>query len=137
MSIPDILYTLCIWPIRAIIEFLFVLFNRTFYDAGLAIIGLSVVVNTLLLPIYTVADRWQQEERGLQDRMKKKLADIRAVFSGDERQLIINTYYRQMGYSPLYALRSSVGFYCRFLSFSQPINFWPIPRPLSANHSCC
>jgi YidC/Oxa1 family membrane protein insertase len=56
-----------------------------------------------------VADKWQQEERLLQNRMKKKLGDIRAVFKGDERQMIINTYYRQMGYSPLSALKSSVG----------------------------
>jgi YidC/Oxa1 family membrane protein insertase len=109
MTLTDIIYTMVIWPIRAIIEFLFVLFNRTFYDAGLGIIFLSLVVNTLLLPIYTVADRWQQEERLLQNRMKKKLEDIKAVFRGDERQMIINTYYRQMGYSPLSALKSSVG----------------------------
>jgi YidC/Oxa1 family membrane protein insertase len=109
MSLTDILYTLIIWPIRAVIEFLFVFFNRTFYDAGLGIIFLSMVVNILLLPIYTVADKWQQEERSLQARMKKKLRDIRAVFKGDERQMIINTYYRQMGYSPLSALKSSVG----------------------------
>jgi YidC/Oxa1 family membrane protein insertase len=67
------------------------------------------MVNTFLLPIYTVADRWQQEERRLQQRMKQKLADIRAVFKGDERQMIINTYYRQMGYAPLSALKSSIG----------------------------
>lgn len=109
MTLTDILYTLVIWPIRALIEFLFVLFNRTFYDPGLGIVFLSLVVNTLLLPVYTVADRWQQEERLLQNRMKKKLADIRAVFRGDERQMIINTYYRQMGYSPVSALKSSVG----------------------------
>jgi YidC/Oxa1 family membrane protein insertase len=105
----DILYTLVIWPLRALIEFLFVFFNRAFYNPGLAVILLSGIVNTALLPIYTVADRWQQDERLLQGRMKKKLSDIRAVFSGDERQLLINTYYRQMGYSPLSALKSSVG----------------------------
>ncbi|MDR1058744.1 MAG: YidC/Oxa1 family membrane protein insertase [Treponema sp.] len=109
MAFLDVLYTLVIWPLRAIIEFLFVFFNRSFYNAGLAVILLSAVVNTALLPIYTVADRWQGDERLRQNRMKKKLAGIRAVFSGDERQFIINTYYRQMGYSPLSALKSSVG----------------------------
>jgi YidC/Oxa1 family membrane protein insertase len=105
----ELLYTLVIWPLRAFIEFLFVFFNRTFYDAGLGVVFLSAVVNTLLLPLYTVADRWQQEERQLQDRMKQKLSDIKAVFRGDERQMIINTYYRQMGYSPLFTLKASVG----------------------------
>jgi YidC/Oxa1 family membrane protein insertase len=105
----EILYTLFIWPIRFILEFLFVLFNRIFDAPGPSVIFLSVVVNTFTLPIYIIADRWQKEERELQKRMKKKLADIRAVFKGDERQMIINTYYRQMGYSPLFVVKASVG----------------------------
>jgi YidC/Oxa1 family membrane protein insertase len=107
--IGEILYTLFIWPIRLILEFLFVLFNRIFDAPGPSIIFLSVVVNTLTLPIYIIADRWQKEERELQKRMKKKLSDIRAVFKGDERQMIINTYYRQMGYSPVFILKASAG----------------------------
>jgi YidC/Oxa1 family membrane protein insertase len=109
MNMLDIPFTLIIWPLRAMMEFLFVLFNKTFSNTGLAIVCLSVIINTLLLPLYTVADHWQQDERARQNRMKHKLADIRAVFKGDERQMIITTYYRQMGYSPLSALKSSVG----------------------------
>jgi YidC/Oxa1 family membrane protein insertase len=109
MNFPDILYTLLIWPVRFIIEFLFVLFNRTFYDAGLAIALLSFVVNVILLPVYTIADRWQNEEREKQKSMKNKLKNIKAAFKGDERQMIINAYYRQQGYSPLSALKSSAG----------------------------
>jgi YidC/Oxa1 family membrane protein insertase len=107
--IGEILYTLFIWPIRFILEFLFVLFNRIFDAPGPAIVFLSVVVNTLSLPIYLIADRWQKEERELQSRMKKKLLNIRAAFKGDERQMIIRAYYRQMGYSPVFVLKSSVG----------------------------
>ncbi|MDR1220589.1 MAG: membrane protein insertase YidC [Treponema sp.] len=109
MSFTDTLYTLIIWFPKALIEFLFVLFKKIAGDPGLAIVAVSVCVNTLLLPIYAVADRWQHEERLIQKRMKRKLDDIRAVFKGDERQMIINTYYRQTRYSPLSALRSSVG----------------------------
>jgi YidC/Oxa1 family membrane protein insertase len=105
----EILYTLFIWPIRFVLEFLFVLFNRIFDAPGPSIIFLSVVVNTLSLPMYIIADRWQKEERELQKRMKKKLDDIRAVFKGDQRQMIINTYYRQMGYSPFFVVKASVG----------------------------
>ena len=107
--IGEIFYTLFVWPIYFILEFLFVLFIRIFYAPGPAIIFLSVVVNTLSLPIYLIADRWQKEDRDLQNRMKKKLASIRSVFKGDERQMIINAYYRQMGYSPVFILKASVG----------------------------
>ncbi len=91
------------------IEFFFVFFKKIFTEPGIAVIAVSLCVNAVLLPVYTAADRWQREERELQKRMKKKLSDIRAVFKGDERQMITNTYYRQMGYSPLSALRSSAG----------------------------
>jgi YidC/Oxa1 family membrane protein insertase len=107
--IGELFYTLFIWPIRFILEFFFVLFIRIFGDPGSSVIFLSIVVNTLTLPIYIIADRWQKEERELQKRMKKKLIDIRAVFRGDERQMIINTYYRQMGYSPVFVVKASVG----------------------------
>ncbi|MDR2784212.1 MAG: membrane protein insertase YidC [Treponema sp.] len=109
MNFSDIPYTLVIWFPRALIEFFFVLFKKILDNPGLAVVAVSVCVNTLLLPIYTVADRWQHEERLMQKRMKRKLDDIRAVFKGDERQMIINTYYRQMRYSPFSALRSSAG----------------------------
>lgn len=111
MNFPDVLYMLFIWPVRFVIEFLFVLFNRTFHDAGFAIVALSFAVNVILLPIYAVADRWQREEREKQKRMRNKLRGIRAAFRGDERQMIINAYYRQQGYSPLFALKSSVGLF--------------------------
>jgi YidC/Oxa1 family membrane protein insertase len=105
----EALYTLFIWPVRLILEFLFVLFNRIFDAPGPAVIFLSVAVNTFSLPVYLIADRWQKEERNLQKRMKKKIADIRAVFKGDERQMILNTYNRQMGYSPVFVLKASIG----------------------------
>ncbi|MDR2553721.1 MAG: membrane protein insertase YidC [Treponema sp.] len=105
----EILYTLFIWPVRFILEFLFVLFNRIFDAPGASVIFLSMVVNTLTLPIYAVADRWQQEERELQKRMKGRLDRIRSAFRGDERQMMIHAYYRQKGYSPLSPLRASMG----------------------------
>jgi len=105
-----VLYTLFIWPIRVFIEAVFVLLQVLFnYRTGLSIIFLSLTVNTILLPIYAAADRWQKEDRDLMQRMKKKIADIKAVFKGEERRFILNTYYRQMGYSPLNSLKASMG----------------------------
>lgn len=106
----DFLYILFIWPARFVIEFLFLIFKELFHEnTGPAIVFLSLAVNTMLLPIYTVADRWQDEERDIQNRMKRRCKQIRAVFKGDEQQMILAAYYRQMGYSPLQGLKSSVG----------------------------
>ena len=107
--ISEIFYTLFIWPIKFIFEFLFVLFIRIFDAPGFAVIFLSIVINTLLLPVYLTADRWQKEERDMQKLMSNKLKQIRSVFSGDERQMRISTYYREMGYSPVFIVKSSVG----------------------------
>jgi YidC/Oxa1 family membrane protein insertase len=110
MSITDIFYTIFIWPIYLLVEFIFLAFKEIFsQNIGLVVIFLSITINIALLPIYSVADRWQNDERTLQKKMSKKLSEIRSVFKGDERQMIINAYYRQMNYSPINALKSSVG----------------------------
>jgi YidC/Oxa1 family membrane protein insertase len=124
MTIPDIFYILFIWPIHLIIEFIFLVFRELFNgNIGLVIIFLSVSINVALLPIYSVADRWQDKERALQKKMSKKLSEIRSVFKGDERQMIVNTYYRQMGYSPLNALKSSIGLFLQIPFFIAAYQF--------------
>lgn len=90
----------------------FVLVNA--YDAlhsyGLAIIVLSLVVNTVLLPLYHMADKWQIEEREKQQKMAKKVAEIKQAFKGQERFMMLKTLYRQNHYHPIMAVRNSVGF---------------------------
>ena len=41
--------------------------------------------------------------------MRGKAAQIRAVFRGDERRVILNTYSRQKGFPPLLSLGNSAG----------------------------
>ena len=67
---------------------------------------LSIAVNVICLPIYNVAEGWQEKERIIQNKMRKKILDIKSVFKGDERYMILSTYYRQNGYHPVFALRS-------------------------------
>jgi YidC/Oxa1 family membrane protein insertase len=104
-----ILYNLTIFPIAAAIEVFYLLFARVAHSPGIAIIGVSVAVNILALPLYAKAEKWQAIERAIQKRLKPKVDDIKAVFKGDERLMILATYYRQNGYHPFYALRSSYG----------------------------
>jgi YidC/Oxa1 family membrane protein insertase len=117
------------------IEFIFLVFKEIFnQNIGLVIIFLSITVNIALLPIYSVADRWQDEERALQKKMSKKLSEIRAVFKGDERQMIVNAYYRQMGYSPINALKSSIGLLLQipfFIAAYQFLSHTPSLRAVS------
>lgn len=105
----DLLYNLIIYPLEAIIEVFYLLFDRVARSPGIAVVGVSLAVNILALPLYAKAERWQQVERETQRRLKPKVDDIKAVFKGDERMMILSTYYRQNGYHPFYALRSSFG----------------------------
>ncbi len=104
MSVGDILYNLFIMPIEMIFEVLFRLFQD--YPA-LGIFAISIVMNFLALPLYKRADAIQAEERDKAASMKPMLDIIKEAFKGDERYMITTTYYRQVGYKPLYALRST------------------------------
>ena len=105
----NLFYTLIIYPIESILSIFFVLFMKVFNNEAVAIVGLSTLVTVLVLPLYNMADAWQDEEREKQRNMKSKLDDIKAAFRGDERHMITNTYYRQQHYHPIMQLRSVIG----------------------------
>jgi len=119
----NILYTIIIIPLTQIIEFCFVFSQKIFKDAGLSLLFISFVISLLCLPIYYVAEKVQEKERDLQKAMKPKIDRIHSVFKGDERYLIISTFYRQNHYHPLYAIRSSLGFLFQIPFFIAAFSF--------------
>jgi YidC/Oxa1 family membrane protein insertase len=105
----DIPYTIIIYPITQIIEFVFVFAQKLFKETGLSIIFISAAVSVLCLPLYDVAEKWQRLERDIEKKLKPKADKIKEVFKGDEQYMILSTYYRQNNYHPIYALRGSFG----------------------------
>ncbi|QQO09797.1 YidC/Oxa1 family membrane protein insertase [Breznakiella homolactica] len=105
----NILYTLIIYPLVQIIEIIYVLVNVIFRNPGVAVIGVSAAVTLLCLPLYIVAEKWQQVERDTQRKLKPYTDRIKTTFKGDEQYMVLSTYYRQNHYHPLMALRSSFG----------------------------
>ena len=103
------LYTLIIYPLYTLIECIFTFFNAFFDVEGIAVIMVSVAVTVLCLPLYAVAEHWQEVERLKQESMKAQLSRIKRAFKGDERYMMTTAYYRECGYSPIMALRSSFG----------------------------
>ena len=102
-------YTLIIYPLYQIIEFVYRVFFTLCGSEGISIIGVSIAVTLLCLPLYAVAEHWQQIERDMQKNMKQGIERIQKTFSGDERYMILSTFYRQHHYHPIMALRSSFG----------------------------
>ncbi|MBN1242896.1 MAG: YidC/Oxa1 family membrane protein insertase [Spirochaetales bacterium] len=119
----DIFHSLVIFPVEGIIELVYLLFSRVTHSTGLAIAGVSLAVNVLTLPLYARAERLQALERETRKRLQPKIDDIKAVFKGDERLMILSTYYRQNHYHPIYALRSSFGLFLQVPFFIAAYSF--------------
>ncbi|PSU64876.1 hypothetical protein C9J20_20670 [Photobacterium phosphoreum] len=106
----SLLYDIFISPLIMGMNFVLVNAYSILHSYGLAIVVLSLVVNTVLLPLYHMADKWQQEEREKQNKMADKVAEIKQAFQGQERFMMLKTLYRQNHYHPIMAVRNSVGF---------------------------
>lgn len=85
--------------------------NRVVGDPGLAIIALSLAMNFLVLPLYRRADAMQEEERETELRLHKGVAHIKKTFRGDERMMMLQTYYRQNNYKPTYVLKGATSLF--------------------------
>lgn len=108
MSILTILENLIIGPLKLIFEVIFNLAYKLIGHPGLAIIVLSLAMNILVLPLYKRADAMQEEVRDTEAKLSKGINHIKKTFSGDERMMILQVYYKQNHYSPLSALNGSV-----------------------------
>ncbi len=106
-----------------IIELIYSIVYRLTDNEGLSVIAVSVGITLLCLPLYAVAEKWQEIERNKQAQMKAGLGMIKNAFTGDERYMITNAYYRENNYSPIMALRSSFGILIQIPFFLAAYNF--------------
>jgi YidC/Oxa1 family membrane protein insertase len=105
----DFLYNIFIFPLVQIVEISFVIVYRIFRNRALAIFGVSAIITASTMPLYFIAEKWQQIEREIQAKLYPKIKKIKSVFKGDEQYMVLSTYYKQNNYHPIYALRSSLG----------------------------
>lgn len=103
----NVIYNLFIFPLELVFEIIFSFANRVALNPAIAIIVLSLAMNFLVLPLYKRADAMQEQERDKVNSMSKWVNHIKKTFKGDERYMMLTTYYRQQNYKPIYALRSS------------------------------
>ena len=108
MSFWSIVETFFIGPLKLIFEVIFKNANELTLSPGLAIVFLSLAMNILILPLYRRADAIQEQARDTEAALKPGITHIKKTFSGNERMMMLQTYYRQNNYSPTNALRSSV-----------------------------
>lgn len=138
MTIWTALYKLLIGPLELFFEVVFSMAYHVLNHPGLAIIFLSLAMNFLVLPLYRQADALQAEQRDKEMKLQPWITHIKKTFKGDERFMMLQTYYRQNHYKPTDALKGSVSLLLeipffiaayRFLSglqLLQGVSFGPI-----------
>lgn len=108
--LSSVLYNLIITPIETLAGwiFSFMLDKFRFLDVIGAVFGVSLAINFLALPLYNIADSLQERERNIARKLEARVKRIKQGFKGDEQFMMLQTYYKQNNYHPLYALRSSL-----------------------------
>ena len=108
MIILDIIRNIILAPLELVFEAVFTIaFNLTL-SKGLSLLVLSIVVSTLVLPIYMRAEKVEQEQRDKEKELAPVVEHIKRTFKGDEKHMMLATYYRQNHYNPLSQLKSSI-----------------------------
>ena len=102
------LYKLILGPLELLFDVIYAWAMQLIHNPGLAIIFLSLAINFLVLPLYKRADAVQEEERETAKKLKPGIDHIKKMFKGDERVMILQTYYRQNNYKPFYALKGTL-----------------------------
>lgn len=143
MSFWAILYSLTIRPLQLFFEVIYTITNTWIHNPGLSIVVLSLAMNFLVLPLYKRADAVQEEEKNIENKLRDGVAHIRKTFKGDEKMMILNTYYRQNNYRPTDVFKGSISLFLEIpffiaayqflshLSVLQGVSFGPI-RDLGA-----
>ena len=138
MTLSQIIYTVVLGPLELLFDIVYAIAVSTTNNPGLSLIFLSLTINLLVLPLYRRADAMQEEERQQSIKLKPGIDQIRKAFKGDERFMILQTYYRQNNYKPYYALKGSLSLlleipffiaayhYLSHLSVLQGAKFGPI-----------
>ena len=108
MVVLEILRIIFLEPLELIFEIIFTLAFKMTGSEGLAIIILSLVVSTLVLPLYKRAEKIESEQRAKEKELSYWMNHIKRHFKGDLKYMTLDAYYREKHYSPIYQLKSSL-----------------------------
>lgn len=107
MTFGLIIETLVLGPLKLLFECIFQVANNIVKNPAIAIIVMSLVVNILVFPLYRRADVMQEEARDIEKKLRDGVNHIKKSFSGDEKMMMLQTYYRQNNYKPTQAIKGS------------------------------
>ena len=107
VSILEALRNILFAPLELFFEAVFtVAFDYT-QSEGMAIIILSLVVSTLVLPLYRRAEKIEAEQKAKENELSRWVTHIKKSFKGDEKYMMLDAYYRENHYNPILQLKST------------------------------
>ena len=128
----EFIYNIVLMPLILICESVFLvscnLIKKYFVSFNdytfIGILIVSLTINILSLPLYVAAENLQVEERNKQKQMNKVISHINNTFKGDERFLVLNSYYKLEGYNPILQLRLAIPLFLQIPFFSAAYSFF-------------
>jgi membrane protein insertase Oxa1/YidC/SpoIIIJ len=112
-----VLDALLFQPLVTIYSFLFGLLPDGI-SPGLRLIGLSILVNLLLMPMYAQMERRSKRTQAIRQAVARDVARIRQHFRGRERYFYVRATYRQHRYRPFFDLLGSGDLFVQILVFA-------------------
>ncbi len=120
--ILELFDVLMLQPLLQIYSDLFSLQPST-WSAGQHILGFSIIINTLLLPIYAQMENQSRRLRAVQQQVGRGVARMRRHFRGRELYFYTRAVHRQYGYHPLSAVFGSADLFIQILVFATVYRF--------------
>ncbi|MCR5593099.1 MAG: YidC/Oxa1 family membrane protein insertase [Saccharofermentans sp.] len=114
---------LIVEPLKLLFEFICFYAYKLTHNAGLSILAMSLVVNFLLLPLYFRADKLEKEQLQKKKMMKPWVDRIKSAFSGDERVMMLQAYYRENNYKSTDVLKESISLFLQIPFFIAAYSF--------------
>lgn len=105
----DFIYTVFIFPLETIMKLVLEGVLSFTGNPTASLFGVSVVVTLGSLPLYHMAEKWQERERAVQQKLKPKVDEFKSVFKGSTLNAYLSTLYLQNRYHPIFAVRTSFG----------------------------
>lgn len=105
----SLFYDIFIYPLEYIMKVVLEYALNISDNPLLSLFCVSIIVTVGSLPLYHLAETWQDREREIQKKLKPKILEFKSVFKGAALNAYIQTLYRQNNYHPIYAVRTSFG----------------------------
>ncbi len=117
MPLSDLFETLLQGPLMLLYGGVFHALVAKLHGVGFAIVGFSVALNAVVLPLYLQMERAGRATAAKRAAMDREIARMKAHFSGRELYFYVTTVHRHFGYRPISVVFGSFDLYLQIFMF--------------------